>query len=79
MKKIIILAITMLMFLTSNAINKPKVVKISPQGSNDGIKMYKVTLSNGKVMQYMYMAEIKEAKRTGVWKYDEMLEFNKKQ
>lgn len=84
MKKITILAISLLMFTTSQAIDKdkkksktPVVVKIIPQGSNDGIKMYAVILSNGKTYDYMYMSEIKQAKRTGIWKYDEMLEYNK--
>lgn len=84
MKKITILAISLLMVTTSQATDKPskkvkspRVVRISPQGDNDGVKMYKVTLSNGKVMEYMYMEEIREAKRTGKWGYNEMLEYNK--
>lgn len=84
MKRIIILAISLLTFTISHANDKPKkhtkprVVKIIPQGSNDGVRMYAVVLSDGRTFDYMYMEEIKEAKRTGVWAYNEMLEYNKK-
>jgi hypothetical protein len=84
MKKVIILAVSLLMFTTSQANHKSKqkskasAVKIIPQGSNDGMRTYKVILSDGRTFEYMYMSEIKEAKRTGVWAYNEMLEYNKK-
>lgn len=81
MKKLLILSASLLMFITSQAIHKvgkrqpPRIVKIVPQGTNEGMKMYSVTLSDGRVMEYMYRSEIREAKRTGIWKYNEMLEF----
>lgn len=81
MKKIIILAISLLMVTTSQAINKgkkkpkAKVVKMIPQGTNDGMAVYDVYLSDGRMYGMMYMSEIKQAKRTGEWKYDEMLEY----
>jgi hypothetical protein len=84
MKKLLILSIGLFIFGTSQAIQKknkksrPKVVRIIPQGTNDGFKTYAVTLSDGTSFEYMYMSEIKEAKRTGIWKYEETLEFNKK-
>jgi hypothetical protein len=83
MKRVIILAIGTLLFTSSQATDKgkkqsnPVVVKVIPQGSNDGMKTYKVILSDGKVLEYMYMSEIREAKKTGVWVYNEMLEYNK--
>ena len=81
MKKAIILAVSLLMFTTSQAIHKgkkkskAKVVKMIPQGTNDGMQMYHVQLSDGRVYELMYMSEIKEAQRTGLWKYNEMLEY----
>ena len=81
MKKLIIL-IGLLMFITSHAKTKhksvPRVTKITIQGSNDGIPTYKVILSDGRTFEYMYMSEIKESKRTGIWAYNEMLEYNHK-
>ena len=85
MKKLFILSISLLAFGISQAQHKNKkkkscvkVVKIVPQGEHEGLKVYAVLLSDGKVMDYMYQSEIKEAKRTGIWKYNEDLEFNKK-
>lgn len=55
-----------------------KVVKIVPQGEHEGLKVYAVFFSDGKVLDYMYKSEIDRAKKTGVWVYNEDLEFNKK-
>lgn len=54
---------------------KSKAVKIQKQGTHEGRKVYKVTLSTGKVLEYMYIEEINEAKKTGKWQYNEDLTF----
>lgn len=52
---------------------KSKPIKIEKQGTHEGRNVYKVTLSNGKIYEYMYMEEIRECKKSGTWQYNEDL------
>lgn len=81
MKKIIltsigILALTYSLYADKLPIKRGKretAVKIIPQGKHEGKNVYKVILSTGKVLEYMYREEIRECKLTGIWKYNEDL------
>ena len=54
--------------------NKKQTVLIKQVSKDEeGRKLYNVTFQDGKVIQLMYMEEIKHGLKTGNWKYNDFL------
>ena len=58
---------------TKKKSKKDKIIRIIKQGKHEGKNVYKVILTTGERYEYMYMKEIRECKRTGIWRYNEDL------
>lgn len=44
--------------------------------THEGHKLYNIYFKDGKMMEYMYAKEVSYGLKTGVWKYNEDLQFN---
>ena len=56
---------------------KQSVIVLNAGKSADGRKLYNVIFPDGKAMEFMYNEEVQHGLKTGIWKYNDFLVFNK--